>query len=164
MDSSVTGSTESELAWNPSQSTINVMKHQGSSPLVYLELHSPSFALASLQLRLFIAIFFFKFQGGIFYIMRSHELGSLGMCAKHVTFLLINELHFLLHILLHFMTFAHSVSRHKETDACGFNLWELFVRMNRFQQDLSNAELCHRTVQFQLSGTRAAWETDALSH
>lgn len=108
--------------------------------------------------------FFFKLQGGIFYIMRSHELGSLGMCAKHVTFLLINELHFLLHILLHFMTFAHSVSRHKETDACGFNLWELFVPMNRFQQDLSNAELCHRTVQFQLSGTRAAWETDALSH
>lgn len=50
-----------------------------------------------------------------------------------------------------------------ETDAHGFSLWEFFVPVNQFQHNLSNAELCHWEHCSFSAGTRAAWETDALS-
>lgn len=61
------------------------------------------------------------------------------------------------------MSFAHLVSWHWETEACGFSLWELFVPVTQSQHNLSNPELCHQKQCSFSSGTRAAWEADALS-
>ena len=151
------------------------IKHQGSFPLGYLELHS--FFFLEEEMATHSSILAWRIPGtgepGRLLSMGLHRVGhdcsdlaaaaasffciifpttenihhnsfNLGICPEY-TFHLINDILLLFHILLlQFMSFAHFVSWHKETDACGFNLWELFVPVNRFQHNLSNAEVCHR--------------------